>query len=122
VFTGVWSLIDQVGYAAGFGLPIGTSGQPSHARLSAVTGTGSDALRAFVMLTGVRQLATGLIVLLFARQSKWTELATMLSITGVVVAGTDGVVLMKNGYGRAGARHAVPGVMISAMAIAVLWA
>jgi hypothetical protein len=70
---------------------------------------------------GVRQLATGLIVLTFASQRKWLELATILMISGVVVAGTDGVVLAQNGYRSAGFWHAVPGGIISAISGMVLY-
>lgn len=119
-YTGAQSLFDPVGFAAGFGLPIDPSAHPKHATPSGSSST--DLPRSFAQLVGARQLATGLIGLTFAYQQKWSELATMLSISGVVVAGMDGVVLMRNGYGRGGISHAIPGVIISAIAMAYLWA
>ncbi|KAI8814187.1 hypothetical protein BJ742DRAFT_848930 [Cladochytrium replicatum] len=47
---------------------------------------------AYVSLMAVRRLATG-VLLTYARQEKWEEIATLLLILGFVVAGTDGHVL-----------------------------
>lgn len=48
------------------------------------------------------------------------EMATILSILGFVVAGTDGYFLWKAGMRREGVFHAVPGVLIAGLAWAVL--
>ena len=69
---------------------------------------------------GVRQLATGLTLLAFAYQGKWKEMATILSILGIVVAGTDGACLAQKNLGK-GLFHAGPGACISALSIAVLY-
>ncbi|DBA86180.1 hypothetical protein WJX77_005830 [Trebouxia sp. C0004] len=70
---------------------------------------------------GVRQLATGIILLIFAQQNKWTEMATILAIIGVVVAGTDGVYLSRAGAGNLGRFHAIPGALIAALAGGVIY-
>ena len=70
---------------------------------------------------GARQLATGLILLTFAYQHKWTEAATILSIIGIVVAGTDGVYLSRAGAGQLARFHAIPGALIAALAAAVIY-
>ena len=65
---------------------------------------------------GVRQLATGLTLLTFAYEEKWTEMATILSILGVVVAGTDGYYLARSGERGRAVFHAVPGALIAMLA------
>lgn len=69
---------------------------------------------------GIRQFTTGLTLLIFAYQGKWMEMATILSILGFVVAGTDGYFLWKAGMRREGVFHAVPGGLIAGLAWAVL--
>ena len=71
---------------------------------------------------GIRQLATGIILLTFAYQSKWVEAATILAIIGIVVAGTDGIYLARGGGGsKAGLFHAIPGALIAALACGVIY-
>lgn len=69
---------------------------------------------------GVRQLGTGITLLTFAYQGKWTEAATILAIIGIVVAGTDGFFLARAGYGSLGRFHAIPGAEIAALAAAAV--
>ena len=70
---------------------------------------------------GVRQLATGTILLTFAYQNKWAEMATILAIIGILVAGTDGVYLARAGKTAQAKVHAVPGALIAALAGAVVY-
>ena len=101
VATGVQALVDPIGFTKTFGLLL------SH-NIKADDGAASTASRdrsvtlSYVSLMGVRQLATGLTLLVFAWQSKWTEAATILAIIGVVVAGTDGVYLARGGEASKG--------------------
>lgn len=103
VATGGQAVVDPVGFSASFGLAVSSR----------------ERVKAYVSLMGVRQLATGVTLLVFACQGKWTEMATILAIIGFVVAGTDGYHLK-----RAGARgllHAVPGACIAALAGGALY-
>lgn len=60
---------------------------------------------------------------MFAYQGKWAEAATILSIIGVVVAGTDGWYIANVGGSVGGGLfHAGPGAAIAALAAAFLWA
>jgi hypothetical protein len=70
----------------------------------------------YISLMGVRQFATGIILLTFAYQKKWTEVATILAVIGIIVAGTDGIHLSRAGHRRLGRFHAVPGALIAALA------
>lgn len=70
---------------------------------------------------GVRQLATGITLLTFAYQRKWTEMATVLSILGIVVAGTDGFYLWRFGATNQAKFHAIPGALIALLAGAVIF-
>lgn len=70
---------------------------------------------------GVRQLATGLTLLVFTYQHKWVEAATILSILGIVVAGTDGIYLARSGAWSMAKFHAIPGALIAALAAAVVF-
>ena len=92
IITGTQSMLDPSGFSRGFGLPI-TPTKSSDKSTSTTT--------SYVSLMGVRQLATGLTLLTFAYQEKWTEMATILSILGVVVAGTDGILPCALGGERA---------------------
>ena len=119
VATGVQALVDPTAFSAFFGLPLHsnedtsrTTGRPPYHRGLAAS---------YVSLMGVRQLATGLTLLLFAYQSKWTDLAAILAILGILVAGTDGAFLYQAGHRQAGVFHAMPGALISALAASVLY-
>lgn len=107
VGTGVQALVDPVGFSTSFGLPLSK--------------TASDNERSYVSLMGVRQLATGITLLTFAYQGKWREMATLLAILGIVVAGTDGIYLSQAGKGGLARFHAIPGALIAALAGAVLY-
>jgi hypothetical protein len=70
---------------------------------------------------GARQLAQGLTLFAFAYQGNWNAAATILSILGIVVATTDGYFLSTKGgdWGK-GAFHAIPGLGIAGLSLAVL--
>ena len=109
VATGAQAIVDPVGFSRFFGMPV----HP--------TTTGRSLTRSYIALMGVRQLATGIILLTFAYQEKWTEVATILAIIGMVVAGTDGMYLLLAGHGKLGKFHAIPGARIAALAVGVLY-
>ena len=48
-------------------------------------------------------------------------MATMLSISGIVVAGTDGLYLSRSGARSKGLFHAIPGALIAVLAGAVIF-
>ncbi|KAJ3247408.1 hypothetical protein HDU78_004382 [Chytriomyces hyalinus] len=143
VGTGLHAIADPVGFSKSFGLPISPPATPDSGTLKkdAVTGNlintkdGSTAKEeaavssyrqrrvamSYVSLMGVRQLATGTILLTFAYQGKWTEMATILAIIGILVAGTDGIYLSRDGAKKLGQFHALPGALISALACAFIW-
>ena len=123
VVTGVQSLVDPVGFSKFFGLPLTPSTASPIDRDTAGTSRTTATLQShrslamsYIQLMGVRQLATGLILLTFAYQHKWTEAATVLAIIGVVVAGTDGIFLARAGHRDLGLFHAIPGALIAALA------
>lgn len=113
LLTGAHALLAPLPFSRSFGLPAAPArpgaGPPSHEA-------------AYISLMGVRQLTTGLTLLVFAWQGKWDEVATVLSILGVVVAGTDGVYLTRAGHRGKGLWHAGPGLCIAGLAMGVLWA
>ena len=120
--TGLQAILAPASFASSFGIPLGPMPAPSPTKpksRSANTNT-NDRASAYVSLMGVRQLATGITLLVFAQQGKWQEMATILSILGIVVAGTDGVFLAMSGQRGKGVFHALPGAMISGLSWAVL--
>ena len=133
VITGARAVSDPVGFSTSFGLPLGPStNDPAVARTdnrdpSSTTQTVDsydhhrDMALSYVSLMGVRQLGTGIVLLTFAYQSKWTEVATILAIIGVVVAGTDGYHLARHRRQQLAKWHAIPGAVIAALAAAVIY-
>jgi hypothetical protein len=113
VVTGIQALVDPIGSSRFFGLPV-TIPTVKDADQSQSTTT------SYVSLMGVRQLATGITLLTFAYQRKWTEMATILTILGFVVAGTDGFYLSRSGARNLGIFHAIPGALIALIAAAVV--
>lgn len=107
VGTGVQAIIDPVGFSRSFGIPM-------TAVKNADTSKPSDPTNlSYVSLMGVRQLATGITLLTFAYQKKWTEMGTILAILGIVVAGTDGYYLAQTGASSKARFHAIPGALIA---------
>ena len=139
VFTGLQAIIDPIAFSKSFGLalsfpktdPIRLSSSkdadnenevtPRMKELFIAYQRQHDLAKSYVALMGARQLGTGIVLLIFAYQGKWTESATVLSTIGIVVAGLDGVYLARVGlWGRA-RFHAIPGTLIAALAGAVLY-
>lgn len=130
VATGAQGILDPVGFSKFFGLPLSPTitthsvyslADKDNSKTMATLNHDRSLTMSYVSLTGVRQLATGITLLTFAYQNKWTEVATILAIIGVVVAGTDGVYLSRNGTMASGVFHAIPGALISALACAVIY-
>jgi len=130
VATGAQAIIDPIGFSKFFGLALSSTstdsvGSPidnedaSTSKTTAILRDQRSLTMSYVSLMGVRQLGTGITLLTFAYQNKWTEVATILAIIGVVVAGTDGIYLSRAGVG--GRFHAIPGALIAALACGVIW-
>jgi len=123
--TGAQAIFDPIGFSKSFGLDLGTTSNPSQNSkkddsFSFKSNHQHAVAQSYIALMGIRQLATGLILLTFAYQGKWMEMATVLAIIGIVVAGTDGVYLARAGLQGKGIFHAIPGALISALACGVL--
>lgn len=120
VVTGAQALCKPVGFAASFGMAL----QPLPKKNDADKNPnclGKETAASYVSLMGVRQLATGITLLAFASQGKWTDMATILVILGLVVAPTDGLFLYRSGAKAKGPFHALPGALIALLAGAVLY-
>ena len=70
---------------------------------------------------GVRQLAAGITLLTLVYQRKWKEKATILTILGIIVAGTDGFYLSRSGATNQAKLHAIPGALIALLAGAIIF-
>ena len=129
VATGTQAIVDPVSFSKSFGLPLTASFVETGSNVdNAVTSRPTQILRhqrnltlSYISLMGVRQLATGIILLTFAYQKKWTEMATILAIIGLVVAGTDGIYLSRAGARDLARFHAIPGALIAALAGGVIY-
>lgn len=135
VATGAQAIVDPIGFSNNFGLPL--SPITINTAASLVDNNDADASTmtivppsyqhhlnismSYVSLMGIRQLATGIVLLTFAYQHKWTEMATILAIIGIVVAGTDGIFLSRAGARGLAQFHAVPGALIAALAFGVVY-
>lgn len=110
--TGIQALADPITFSRSFGIPIPAAKDTNNSN----SNSNGSPIKSYVSLMGVRQLATGITLLTFAYQQKWTEMATILSILGIVVAGTDGVFLWRSGAGKGALFHAIPGALIALLA------
>jgi hypothetical protein len=110
--TGVQAIVDPVGFSTSFGLALNS--KESNSKHGSLTSS-------YISLMGVRQLGTGLIISTFAYQNKWKDIATILGIIGIVVAGTDAIYLSRAGLNGKARFHAIPGFLIAALAWVVLW-
>jgi hypothetical protein len=127
-YTGLRGIVDPVGFSNFFGLPLGTNPVRSHLssdgsdpQREVVYGANQHSLaKSYVSLMSVRQLGTGIILLVFSFQGKWVEVATILAVIGLLVAGTDGIYIARNGTWTAGAFHAIPGGLIAVKAWIVI--
>ena len=136
VGTGARAVVDPVGFSQSFGLAL----EPKMKTFSVPDANGVDTgsrsntvaprsnqqhlslAKSYASLMGVRLLGTGITLLTFAYQGKWTEAATVLAIIGIVVAGTDGYFLARAGHGSLGQFHAIPGASIAALAAGAIYA
>lgn len=132
VVTGLQAIINPIGFSRTFGLPlITTTIEPSElltdqdsaltSRATTVLHSQRNLTKSYISLMGIRQLATGIILLTFALQRKWIEMATILAIIGIVVAGTDGIYLSRAGAKSLGWLHAIPGAAIAVLASGVVY-
>ena len=125
IVTGIQAIMDPIGFSRSFGLPIAVVKDAEKSNSTAVPysqNADSNAIISYVSLMGVRQLATGITLLTFAYQRKWTEMATILTILGIIVAGTDGFYLLRFGARNQARFHAIPGALIALLASAVMLA
>lgn len=109
VGTGAQGVFDPVGFSKSFGLSIDNEkNNASHAP-------------SYVVLMGVRQASTGIILLVFVYQRKWNEIAIILSVIGLLVARVDGIYLARSGATGLASFHAIPGTLIAFLAMLVLY-
>jgi len=129
VATGAWGIINPVAFSKQFGLPmestkldpISPQDNDDSLKDAATLKHQRDLTMSYISLMSVRQLGTGIILLIFAYQCKWTEAATILAVIGIIVAGTDGIYLARAGPRGPGIFHAIPGALISALAAGVIY-
>ena len=108
VFTGAQALLDPIAFSKTFGISIPKQHD-------------TPLLRSYITLMATRQLATGISILLLAKQAQLLAIAYILTVAGIVVAGTDGVFIAKNGSRKMGIVHAGPGFVIAAIAALTIW-
>jgi hypothetical protein len=108
VFTGAQALLDPIAFSKTFGISIPKQHD-------------TPLPRSYVMLMATRQLATGISILLLARQGHFIAIAYVLMVAGFIVAGTDGVLIAKMGSRKMGNVHAGPGFVIASIAALVIW-
>ena len=108
VFTGIQALLDPIAFSKTFGITIPKQHD-------------TPLLRSYITLMAARQLATGISILLLAKQGHFIAIAYILMVAGIVVAGTDGVFIAKNGSRKMGIVHAGPGFVIASLAALTIW-
>jgi hypothetical protein len=108
VFTGAQAILDPIAFSKTFGIEIPKRHD-------------TPLLRSYVTLMATRQLATGITILLLARQGHFIAIAYILMVAGVVVAGTDGIFIAKMGSRKMGIVHAGPGFLIASIATLTIW-
>ena len=108
VFTGTQALLDPIAFSKTFGITIPKQHD-------------TPLLRSYVTLMATRQLATGISILLLAKQGHFIAIAYILMVAGILVAGTDGVFIAKNGSRKMGSVHAGPGFAIASFAALTIW-
>lgn len=115
IYTGAQALLAPIAFSRFFGIPI------IYVRHVTTDAKANDKAKSYVELMGVRQLATGVVLLVFAWQEKWVEIATILAVLGVLVAGVDGLILASAKKEAKARFHAIPGLCIALLAIAVVF-
>lgn len=133
IYTGAQALFHPAGFAKSFGLSLDSMGAAILLKTSGSKKEGAAVILAnpnlhpynpamsYVSLMGIRQLANGLILATFAYKGKWIEVATILAIIGILVAGIDGIYLSRAGKTSLGVYYAVPGALIAMYASVVLY-
>lgn len=123
--TGAQALFAPVAFSKSFGLPVDQTASPaasvSSFHSSTATVAKSSITESYISLMGVRQLAAGIVLGVFALQGKYTESATMFTIIGPLQAGTDGLYLASGGNKQAGLFHAIPGFIMAGLAAGYLY-
>ena len=123
IVTGAQAVLDPVGFSRSFGLPITIVKDADKSKSTAISPfqtPNGNPITSYVSLMGIRQFATGITLLTLAYQKKWTEMATILTILGIIVAGTDGFYLSRSGARNQGRFHAIPGALIALLAGAIM--
>ena len=123
IVTGAQAIVDPIAFSRLFGMPVTIAkdaDKPQSTPVSHFHNSNGNAIIPYVSLMGVRQLATGITLLTFAYQKKWTEMATILAILGIVVAGTDGIYLSRSGARNLAKLHVIPGALIALLAGATI--
>lgn len=123
IVTGTQAIVDPIGFSRSFGLPVTMVKDVDKSQstpISHVYRSNGNPIESYVSLMGIRQLATGITLLTFAYQKKWTEMATILTILGIIVAGTDGFHLSRSGARNLAKLHAIPGALIALLALATI--
>jgi len=126
VFTGVQAIFYPIAFAKSFGIPVpaslcGSEIRPDRDSSAALQPSSTTFTTSYISLLGVRQLGNGVTLLVFAYLNKWDDIAIILAIIGLLVAGTDGLFLIRSGATQAGLFHAVPGALIATLAAATLY-
>ena len=124
IVTGTQAIADPIGFSRSFGMPITIvkdADKSQSTPISRFYKSNDNPIISYVSLMGVRQLATGITLLTFAYQKKWTEMATILTILGIIVAGTDGFYLSRFGARNLAKLHAIPGALIALLAGAIIF-
>ena len=126
IITGTQAIVDPIGFSYSFGLPVMIVKDADESKTSPISNLHKpnndiNPIISYVSLMGVRQLATGITLLMFAYQKKWTEIATNLVILGIIVAGTDGIFLSRFGAKNQARFHAIPGALIAILAGVIIF-
>ena len=123
IVTGTQAIVDPIGFSRSFGLPITIVKDADKSQSTPISHfykSNGNPIISYVSLMGIRQLAMGITLLTFAYQKKWTEMATILIILGIIVAGTDGFYLSRSGARNLAKVHAIPGALIVLLAGATI--
>ena len=108
VFTGTQALLDPIAFSKTFGITIPKDHD-------------TPLLRSYITLMATRQLATGISILLLAKQGHFIAIAYILMVAGIVVAGPDGLFIAEYGSWKMGIVHAGPGFAIASLAALTIW-
>lgn len=120
IVTGAQAIVDPIGFSRSFGMPVTIAKDADKPQSTPISHFHNSNGNSYVSLMGIRQLATGITLLTFAYQEKWTEMATILAILGIIVAGTDGIYLSRSGARNLAKLHAIPGALIALLAGATI--